>query len=149
MKAATLALVIAVGVIALAGWDVARLQDGLESPAVAFVEQVNSNTSFQAPTPISAYDQFDVAVNDDVSVRVYAREHPNAAGNIFMVHGAGGGAWAWEEMFDRLPHSYNLYALSWRGHFDSTPVGDADSSEQRHVLFGHRTLYLRTHYLLV
>ena len=94
------------------------MQYGLESPSPEALENVEQNSAdFVAPPPINDYEHFDVAVEDEVVVRVHAREMPNATANIYMIHGAGGGAWAWEDFFDQLPEHYNLYALSWRGQF--------------------------------
>jgi pimeloyl-ACP methyl ester carboxylesterase len=80
--------------------------------------------------PITSYEQFHRdAVEDNIAVDVHMQEQPDAIGNILMVHGAGGGSWAWEAYFGLLGDSYNLYALSWRGHFTSTPVDDANSAD--------------------
>lgn len=114
------------GTTGVAGCSVARLQAGLEAPSEAVLLAANEATeSLDFPTPIAEYDRFDVRVTPDLSVSVHARESEVASANIFLVHGAGGGAWAWEYFFEELPDSYNVYALSWRGHFDSDPVDDA------------------------
>lgn len=127
-KSSGLAAIPLIGALAVTGCDLARLQDGLETPSIGFVQQVNDSEVFQAPRAITGYDTFDVPVEEDLRVRVHAREAPGARANILLIHGAGGGAWVWEEFFETMPRSYNLYALSWRGHFDSTPVANADSA---------------------
>lgn len=120
-----LALVLLLG--GLATFDLARLQAGLESPPGDVVAEASA-ADLSTPMPITSYPKFTVSVSDNVAITVYARERKGALGNILMVHGAGGGAWAWEAFFDKLPRGHNLYALSWRGHFDSSPVEDADSA---------------------
>lgn len=118
---------IGLGVI---GYDLSRLQSGLEAPSQDVVMRVYAQSEdFTPPPPISTYESADLAVTEDVTVRVYMRENPSASSNLLLIHGAGGGAWAWEEVFDQLPGNHNLYALSWRGHFDSSPVQDANSSD--------------------
>lgn len=127
-------LMIFAGVVMLVvGWigvDLSQLQAGLESPPDALVDLASDELALQSrPVPISNYGRFSVPVTDEIEVMVYARETETAVGNIFMIHGAGGGAWAWEAFFETVPETYNLYALSWRGHFDSTPVEDANSQD--------------------
>lgn len=114
------------GISAVAGCSVTQLQAGLESPPPQLITRINSATLIEDfPTEISNYESFLVRVTPDISVNVYAREFDEAEANIFLVHGAGGGAWSWEYYFELLPRKFNVYALSWRGHFDSSPVEDA------------------------
>ena len=116
--------------IGLAGCDLARLQEGLETPSQAALDSAAQSASrFAAPRSITQYDHFDVAVEPDLLVRVHARETPNTVANIYMIHGAGAGSWAWEEFFEHMPTRFNLYALSWRGHFESSPVADANAAD--------------------
>lgn len=116
--------------VGLASWSVANLQAGLEEPTAPVLSAAASRTEGRPlPKSIASYDQFDVAVTQKTSVSVYARETENASANIFMVHGADGGAWVWEYFFQHMPKEYNLYALSWRGHFDSSPAKDARAKE--------------------
>ena len=106
------------------------LQAGLEQPSDAAVLMANVRTTAKSfPKPISAYNKFSVAVTNDISVTVYARENEAAIGNVLLVHGAGSGAWAWEYFFELMPSNFNLYAMSWRGHFDSSPVIDARAQD--------------------
>lgn len=123
----------------LSSCSVLQLQDGLVAPSEAVRSAASKEIAMvPSPNPITLYNNFSVSVNPDIAVTVYSRERAGAIANIMMVHGAGSGAWAWEVYFDLLPETYNLYALSWRGHFDSTPVQDADSydyvKDQRAVL---------------
>lgn len=118
------------GILGSTGYSVANFQAGLEKPTPAILASAESaGETLSLPKPISSYDQFMVTVDDDISVSVYARENPDATANIFLVHGAGGGAWVWEIFFENIPIDYNLYALSWRGHFDSSAVNDANSAD--------------------
>lgn len=122
--------VVLLTLIGIVGYQLASLQFGLEKPteeAIAIAE-TNSPTA-TPPPPISTYGNISVPVEHNISVTVHLRENPDATDNIFLVHGAGGGAWAWEEYFDLVPDNYNLYAISWRGHFTSSPVDDADTSD--------------------
>lgn len=116
--------------LSIAGFSVAQLQAGLETPseaAIVAAEQKVRGTD--TPTAITEYSTFRVPVTGYIAVSVYAREHDSAKANIFMVHGAGGGAWVWEYYFEHLPTYYNVYALSWRGHFDSSSVDDANAND--------------------
>lgn len=116
--------------LGLAGCDLARLQEGLVKPSPAVLESAErSAVQFTPPPPITDYEYFDVAVEDGAVVRVHTRETASATANIYMIHGAGGGSWAWEEFFDHIPENYNLYALSWRGHFESSHVEDANAAD--------------------
>ncbi|MEM7345041.1 MAG: alpha/beta hydrolase, partial [Chloroflexota bacterium] len=92
-------------------------------------QMASAKTQTTPTTPITAYDSFSVHVEENITVDVHMREVPDALANIFMVHGAGGGAWAWELYFNRFPDTYNLYAISWRGHFTSSPVEDANTAD--------------------
>lgn len=112
------------------GYELASLQSGLEpAPTAAFERAAERASDFTPPPAIGTYDSFDVSVTDDLFVRVHKKENNSARGNILLIHGAGGGAWVWEEFLASMPSSYNLYAMSWRGHFDSSPVGDANSTD--------------------
>ena len=127
-------IIVLVFVLVLIGWsvyDLSRFQVGYEQPAVDVVAEAN-RAVVMAETAVSAittYDQIAVSVTDDISVVVYARESETAVANVLMIHGAAGGAWVWEYYFDAFPDEFNLYAMSWRGHFDSTPVPDANSAD--------------------
>ena len=125
---------LALGVIVLAlvtlGYDLAQLMSGRETPDDAILSAAATESNTASPPPlITSYKRFSIKVDDSVSVDVHAREVSDATANIFMVHGAGGGAWVWEEYFKQLPAMYNLYAISWRGHFTSTPVDDANIAD--------------------
>ncbi|MEM7797938.1 MAG: alpha/beta hydrolase [Chloroflexota bacterium] len=124
------ALFIVVLALGYVGYDLFSLQSGLESASDATLETASANTQAHSPTaPISSYDSFAVSVENQVSVEVHMRESPTATANIFMIHGAGGGAWVWEAYFEQLPERYNLYAISWRGHFTSSAVDNADAAD--------------------
>ena len=123
-------LLVIVLFIGLVGYDLSQLQAGLEAPTEAVIATAAANTQVTTPpAPITNYERFTVQVEEEIAVDVHMRETPSATGNIFMVHGAGGGAWVWEIYFELLPDTYNLYAISWRGHFTSTPVEDADTAD--------------------
>ncbi len=112
------------------GHSVIKLQAGLESLSSEVLSLANRTIeNIPVPKPITEYLDFKVAVSADITITVYARERKDAKANVFMVHGAGGGAWAWEYYFAHMPESYNLYALSWRGHFDSSAIGDANATD--------------------
>lgn len=114
----------------IAGCAVANLQAGFEpasSEILAAADLVAG--AQQVPRSISEYDRFEVSVSEGILVSVATREVPSAIANIFLVHGAGGGSWVWEYFFEEIPGHYNLYAVSWRGHFRSTPVKDARASD--------------------
>ncbi|MEM7035162.1 MAG: alpha/beta hydrolase [Chloroflexota bacterium] len=131
MKKRTLliSLLIVVLIVGVVGFDLAQLQAGLEKPTEAVLEIASAETQTKSPAlPITAYDHFSVSVEEDILVDVHMREAPDAMANIVMIHGAGGGAWAWEIYFEQFPEIYNLYAISWRGHFTSSPVEDADTA---------------------
>lgn len=116
--------------LAVAGCSVAQLQAGLETPTDAVRSDATMKTErTDDPKTIASYDRFVVKSSEDISIAVYARESLHATENILLVHGAGSGAWAWEYYFHYLPENYNLYALSWRGHFDSSDVVDADTED--------------------
>ena len=123
-------LLIIILVLGVVGFDLAQLQAGLEKPSDAVLETASAKTQTTSLIiPITSYDYFSVQVEDGIAVDVHMREVPDAIANIFMVHGAGGGAWAWEIYFETLPDTYNLYAISWRGHFTSSPVEDASTAD--------------------
>lgn len=116
--------------LSILGYDLAQLQADLEAPSDTSVFEAEQKAlKANAPKSILKYPTFKVAVDKELSISVYARESDNAVANILLVHGAGGGAWVWEYFFQQLPVKYNLYALSWRGHFDSTKVSDANASD--------------------
>lgn len=130
-----------IGALCLVAFDLSRLQSGLETPTVDVLSAASRQSGSTAlPKPITSYDRFETTSEGGLTVAVYAREQPEAVANVLLVHGAASGAWAWEYYFQRLPDSLNLYALSWRGHFDSATVDDADSfayvRDQRSVLAG-------------
>lgn len=112
------------------GCSVAQLQAGLviASQSTILAAEQKART-VDLPKPINDYPKFTVPIASDLSISMYARESNVAVANVFMVHGAGGGAWAWEYFFEALPEEYNLYALNWRGHFDSSPVDDARAAD--------------------
>ncbi|MEM7114884.1 MAG: alpha/beta hydrolase [Chloroflexota bacterium] len=117
-------------ILGYVGYDLSLVQAGLEEPSEAVLATAAANTLTDSPPlPISTYEHFSVPVEGKITVAVHMREAQNAAANILMVHGAGGGAWVWEEYFELLPETYNLYAISWRGHFISAPVADANSAD--------------------
>ncbi|MEM7331545.1 MAG: alpha/beta hydrolase [Chloroflexota bacterium] len=124
------AIVAIIFVLAYIGYDLSTLQVGLERPSDAVFETASSQSQVNSPPAlIETYDSFSVSVEDGIAVDVHMRENATATANVFMVHGAGGGAWVWEEYFEYLPEAYNLYAISWRGHFTSSPVDDANSAD--------------------
>lgn len=128
-KAGAIAVVTLV-IVGIVGYQLASLQFGLEDPSPEAIASAEAESPTASPPPlITTYDSINVPVESDLSVTVHLRESPDATDNIFLVHGAGGGAWVWEEYFDLLPDNYNLYAISWRGHFTSSPVDDADTSD--------------------
>lgn len=111
---------------ALTGCSVANFQSGLEEPTEqVLLEADRQHNESPPPSRIRSFDSFLVRSEKDVSLKVYCRESPDAIANVLFVHGAGGGAWVWEYFFDLMPARFNLYALSWRGHFDSSAYGDA------------------------
>ncbi len=117
-------------VLGYAGYDLYRLQANFESPSEDVVLKADEALSdLSSPKPIDSYEVLEIPVVDDVSVTVHYLERPDATANVLMVHGAGGGAWVWEYFFELLPEEYNLYAISWRGHFTSSPVADANSQD--------------------
>ena len=132
MKRRLLWIVVTVFILILGvvGYDVSRLQTGFESPSPALIEQANLMVANQPDVPnIGSYDSFEVPVEDGIGVTVYVRESDTAVANILMIHGAAGGAWVWEYYLATFPNEFNLYAMSWRGHFDSSPVDDANSAD--------------------
>lgn len=117
-------------IVGLIVYDLSQLQAGLEVPSEAVMASAAANTQVTSPpVPITDYGSFSVQVEKNIVVDVHMREAPEATANIFMIHGAGGGAWAWEIYFELLPNTYNLYAINWRGHFTSTPVEDANTAD--------------------
>ncbi|MEM8857723.1 MAG: alpha/beta hydrolase [Chloroflexota bacterium] len=123
----TLIIILILGYV---GYDLAQLQAGLEQPSIETLDTAAAQTQVNSPSPlITAYDSFSVSVEDGILIDVHMRENSLATANVLMIHGAGGGAWAWEAYFERFPETYNLYALSWRGHFTSSPVDDADAAD--------------------
>ncbi|MEM7339557.1 MAG: alpha/beta hydrolase [Actinomycetota bacterium] len=119
--------------LAVAGWiglELFQLQAGLGAPTPdAISAAATQSQTLDPPPPIETNDSFNVAVDDGVTVSVHVRETDGATANVLLVHGAGGGAWVWEEFFEQLPQHLNVYALSWRGHFTSSPVADADTAD--------------------
>lgn len=123
-------LSVLIGFLVFAGYDLAQVRTGLEKPSPEAIARANeASLRAHRVATIDSYDRFVVDSNDTVRISVYARESESAAANVLLVHGAGSGAWAWEFYFRSLPDDYNLYAMSWRGHFDSTPVRDANSDD--------------------
>ncbi len=127
-------LLIALGcfllVFSYIGYDLAQLQAGLEAPNAAVLSSAEGNTLSTHPAPaISTYEKISVEVAPELTIDVQIREAADATANIFLVHGAGGGAWVWEEYFAELPATYNLYAISWRGHYTSSPVQNANVAD--------------------
>lgn len=120
-------------VLAIVGWvglELMGLQSGLRSPTPeAIAAAAAEDHTRTPPAPIGEYQSISVPVEGDVVVTVHLREDDAATDNLFLVHGAGGGAWVWEEYFSLMPEQYNLYAISWRGHFTSSPVEDADTAD--------------------
>lgn len=112
------------------GCSVIRFQDGLEIPSESVIASANQTANVHMfPKPITEYEHFAVSATPEIDVTVYARESESATANVFFVHGAGGGAWAWEYFFENADQRLNLYALNWRGHFDSTLVTAADADD--------------------
>jgi len=123
-------LIVFVLIFATVGYDLSQISAGRETPSdTVLAESLDKSLTVSPPPVITTYPSFSVIVEDGISVDVHMRETPNATENIFMVHGAGSGAWAWEEYFEHLPQTYNLYAISWRGHFTSSSVDDANTSD--------------------
>ncbi len=120
--------------LAAASYDLYGLQAGME---IAGPEQRMNAEKLVAeksvnPKKISHYTKFKIENEDGLELTVYARESPDATSNIVMFHGAASGAWAWEYYFELFPEHFNLYAPSWRGHFDSEDVSDANSLDYVH-----------------
>ena len=110
--------------------ELMALQAGLTMPPQSAIAAAAANSNALTPAaPIGSYDSFRVDVAGGISVDVHYRESAAATENVVLVHGAGGGAWVWEEFFDLMPDDLNLYAISWRGHFTSSPVDDADAGD--------------------
>ncbi|MCX7782835.1 MAG: alpha/beta hydrolase [Meiothermus sp.] len=125
------------GLVALFGlgsylaWDISRLQSGMVRPSGQARQAAEARLAQLPNYPsIRSYASFAVE-SDGIEIRVWAAEenHPEA---MLLVHGAGGGAWVWEALMPRLRQQFNVYALSWRGHFDS---GEAEE--------GNLELYIR------
>ncbi|WP_109434010.1 alpha/beta fold hydrolase [Aquimarina sp. AU119] len=123
-------IVLIMVLLGIISYDLSQLQAGLEKPSNEILLTVSKKSEHPSRyKSITSYDNFYVEVEDSISIQVYSRETTNAVGNVIMIHGAGGGAWAWEVYFECLPTKYNLYALSWRGHFGSTHVIDANTHD--------------------
>lgn len=139
---AVLFLLLIAGVM-FVGIDLSRLQAGLVAPSEHVLLAFNSGSDETYPKPIQSYSNFHVNVTPTLQISIYARESERAKANVFLVHGAGGGAWVWEYFFEYIPEEFNLYALSWRGHFDSATVADANTrdyvSDQSVVLSAIKT----------
>ncbi|MFT5582841.1 MAG: pimeloyl-ACP methyl ester carboxylesterase [Cognaticolwellia sp.] len=120
---------LALGALVWASADLAQLQRGLEeAPQERIALAAQDSVAGHPVQPMSAYPSFQVRSAPGVDVVVHYRESPSAKANLTFVHGASSGAWAWARLFVFFGPEYNLYALSWRGHFDSAPQpGDADS----------------------
>lgn len=117
-------------VLSILGMQLMAVQAGLEEPTPEAIAAAATDSRTESPPPpIDSYDSITVPVEDNVSVSVHLRESAGATQNLFLVHGAGGGAWVWEEYFDIVPENVNLYAVSWRGHFTSSPVEDANTTD--------------------
>lgn len=118
------------GAIGLTGCSVAQLQAGLEAPTSALIETANKTVAGATqPSAIGSFYRYRIETAPNTEVSIYARENDNATANLLLIHGAGSGSWAWEFFFERLPQRFNVYAVNWRGHFDSSPVDDADSDD--------------------
>jgi pimeloyl-ACP methyl ester carboxylesterase len=112
------------------GYDLFQVQTGLQPPTEASrVIAERQTQQLKKPKPITNYVNALVTANNDIELSVIMREKPGATKNILFVHGAGGGAWVWEYFFEYMPESYNLYALSWRGHYNSSSVNDANTAD--------------------
>ena len=116
--------------IAMAVYSLAQLMPDFESPTEEAIRAATRGASLvPEPLSIKIYSHFEVHSGNGNTIRVYTRESDAATANVLLVHGAGSGAWAWEFYFEMLPSHLNIYALSWRGHFDSSPVQYANSSD--------------------
>lgn len=114
-------LVLLFGLGSYLAWDISRLQAGIVRPSGQVRQTAEARLAQLRPyPPITSYAHFSVE-SDGITIRVWAAEenHPDA---VLLVHGASGGAWVWEALIPHLRQRFNVYALSWRGHFDS---GDA------------------------
>ncbi len=120
---------LALGALVWVSADLAGLQKGLEEPPPERIALAAQDSVAGHPVqPMSAYPSFQVQSAPGVDLVVHYRESPSATANLYFVHGASSGAWAWARLFAFFGPEYNLYALSWRGHFDSTgQPEDADS----------------------
>ncbi len=120
-------LILLFGMGSYLAWDISRLQAGIVRPS-GQVRQAAEAKLAQLPPypPITSYARFAVE-SDGIAIQVWAAEenHPDA---MLLVHGAGGGAWVWEALIPHLRQQFNVYALSWRGHFDSgsAPEGNLE-----------------------
>lgn len=114
------------------GFDLSRLQPGMESPTAVLQttanQTVRNQPDFFAAPAIQSYPSLVLETADGIELTVYTAENDRPA-SILLVHGAGGGAWVWEPYLAALSTQYNVYAFSWRGHFDSEDVPDANSDD--------------------
>ena len=113
-----------------AAYDVAQLQAGLIEPAEKTLQAADQITRQRLPIKsVTDYPELMVPVTDNVQVTVAVRETAFAEANLFLIHGAASGAWAWEYFFEHVPQKFNIYAINWRGHFTSSPVKNARSAD--------------------
>jgi|GEM_PF-6826275 len=132
MKRSNVVLAVAgvVAVLCFTVYDLSRYGAGTEQPNDAILDKARAASLTADPAPaISNYDRFAVSSDEGIEVDVYIRETTAAKANVVLMHGAGGGAWAWEEYFQHMPATFNLYAVNWRGHFTSTQVEDANADD--------------------
>ncbi len=125
----TLGLLITLGIaLAVVAYDLSSLQAGAQRPSDALIQRADqAGASFTDPD-ISSYSWFETQTDAIATVRVYAVESGHDA-SVLMIHGAGGGAWSWEPWMRAFSQEFNVYALSWRGHFDSSAVPDANRAD--------------------
>ncbi len=111
-------LIVLFGLGSYLAWDISRLQAGMLRPSGQARQAAEARLA-QLPSypPIQSYQGFGVE-SDGIEIRVWAAE-ANRPEALLLVHGAGGGAWVWEALLPRLRQQFDVYALSWRGHFDS------------------------------
>ncbi|WP_299245329.1 alpha/beta hydrolase [uncultured Aquimarina sp.] len=71
------------------------------------------------------FEEYELQVNDSIKIYTYLfKSHTKHKGNIFFIHGSGGNAAYWSQLYKPLlDEGYAVYAADWRGYgkADGTP----------------------------
>lgn len=93
----------------------------------AMINQDESKIFYSPLTEIVSLENFDVEeyeleVNDSIKIYTYFfKPSIKCKGNIFYIHGSGGNAAYWSQLYKPLiDEGYNVYAADWRGYGKAT-----------------------------